>query len=220
MTTKNCLLVGCGSKFGLRVLEYLMQIGYGINSISGSKSTHPNINHLQVDWKTVNVTQIEKFLKALPQLDLIFFNQNSSALNSDDFCKNKNILELWKLEKDWSQAYFISCILPYHIIHTVESAHKIVWMLSPLIYQHDYKQIGFADYVGNKYQNYLIIKNFAKQHESIFIGLNPDKLLSGKNNVNIKDMVEFIESLDQTNNGCVFFLDGTKDINVNKFNDD
>jgi hypothetical protein len=220
MTTKNCLLIGCGSKFGLRVLEYLMALGYNINSISGSELKYPNVNHLQVDWKTLNVTQIEKFLKELPEIDLIFLNQNSSALNTDDFLKNKNTLELWKLEKDWSQSYFISCILPFHIIHTVKSAHKIVWMLSPLIYKHDEKQIGFADYVGNKYQNYLIIKNFSKQIQSICIGLNPDKLLSTKDDVSIKDMIKFVESADKETSGRVFFLDGTEDTNFNKFNND
>lgn len=220
MTSKNCLLIGCGSKFGLRVLEHLLEMGYNINSISGSQLNYSNVNHLQVDWKTLNVTQIEKFLKELPELDLIFFNQNSSALNLDDFLKNKNTLELWKLEKDWSQSYFLSCILPFHIIHTVKSAHKIVWMLSPLIYNHDDKQIGFADYIGNKYQNYLIIKNFTKQQQSIFIGINPDKLLSTKDDVNIKDMIKFIESADKEASGGTFFLDGTKDTNFNKFNND
>jgi len=218
MITKNCLLIGCGSKFGLEILEYLLEIGYTVNSISGSNLKHNNVNHLQINWKNLNVAQIEKFLKDLPNLDLVFFNQNSSALGSHDFIKNKSTVDLWKLEKNWSQAYFVSCILPFHIIHTLKSVHKVVWMLSPLIYNHNDRQIGFADYVGNKYQNYLIIKNFAKQHKSIFIGLNPDKLLSTKDDVSIKDMVKFIESADKEASGRIFFLDGTKDENFNKFN--
>ena len=218
MTVKNCLLVGCGSKFGLEMLEYLMELGYTINLISGSGVKYKHINHLQIDWKTLNVSQIEKFLRKLPQLDLVFFNQNASSLNSEDFEKNKSTIDLWRLEKDWNQAYFVSCILPFHIVHTLKSVKKIVWMLSPLIYRHDSEQVGFADYIGNKYQNYLILKNFSKHTQSIFIGLNPDKLLLIENNAKIKKMVHFIELADKKENGRVFFLDGNEDINFNKFN--
>ena len=218
MPAKNCLLIGCGSKFGLELLEYLVEIGYTVNSISGSDLGYANINHLQIDWKTLNVAQIEKFLRELPELDLVFFNQNSSALSSNDFTKNKNTVELWQLEKNWSQSYFVSCILPFHIIHTLKSIHKIAWMVSPLIYHHDNKQIGFADYIGNKYQNYLTLKNFSKQNQSICIGLNPDKLLSTKDDARITNMINFIESADKETSGRVFFLDGTEDTNFNKFN--
>lgn len=217
MKIKNCLLVGCGSKFGLELLEYLLESGYNINSISGSKLGHPRVNHLQIDWKTLNVAQLEKFLRQLPNLDLVFFNQNSSALNSIDFVKNKNTVDLWKLEKDWSQAHFVSCILPFHIVHTLKSVDKIIWMLSPLIYNHSNEQIGFADYIGNKYQNYLVIKNFSKQ-QFISVGLNPDKLLSSKDDVTIKKMISFIETINQKDSGRVFFLDGTEDTNFTKFN--
>lgn len=220
MPTKNCLLIGCGSKFGLELLEYLLGNGYNIHSISGSKLEYTNVNHLQIDWKTLNIAQLEKFLKELPEMDLVFFNQNSSALNFNDFIKNKNTVELWQLEKNWSQSYFVSCILPFHIIHTLKSIHKVGWMISPLIYHHDSKQIGFADYIGNKYQNYLILKNFSKQIQSICIGLNPDKLLSIVDDVRITNMVNFIESADKETSGRVFFLDGTEDTNFNKFNND
>ena len=67
MTVKNCLLVGCGSKFGLEMLEYLMELGYTINLISGSGVKYKHINHLQIDWKTLNVSQIEKFLITIGQ---------------------------------------------------------------------------------------------------------------------------------------------------------
>jgi len=218
MSTKNCLLIGCGSKFGLELLEYLIEIGYTVNSISGSDLKHDNVNHLQIDWKNLNVAQIEKFLKNLSNLDLVFFNQNSSALGSHDFIKNKSTVDLWKLEKNWSQAYFVSCVLPFHIIHTLKSMHKVVWMLSPLVYRHYEDQIGFSDYIGNKYQNYLILKNFSKYNQSIFIGMNPDKLLSIKDDVRIKNMVNFIELADKETSGRVFFLDGIEDTNFNKFN--
>lgn len=217
MLTKNCLLIGCGSKFGLGILEHLSAMGYTVNSISGSELKYPNVNHLKIDWKTLNPTQIEKFLKELPSLDLVFFNQNSSSLNATDFITNKTTLDLWKLEKDWSQSHFVSCILPFHVIHTLKSSGKIAWMLSPLMYHHNDEHIGYADYISNKYQNYLILKNFSKQHKSIFIGLNPDKLLSINNDVTIKQMIDFIESIDENASGRVFFLDGTEDRNFNKF---
>ena len=65
MPAKNCLLIGCGSKFGLELLEYLVEDGYNVHSISGSKLEYANVNHLQIDWKTLNAAQIEKFLKEL-----------------------------------------------------------------------------------------------------------------------------------------------------------
>jgi len=217
MTTKNCLLIGCGSKFGLELLNHLVELGYTVNSISGSGIEHAGVNHLQVNWKTLNVAQIEKFLRALPDLDLVFFNQNSSSLNTHDFLKNKSTVDLWKLEKHWNQSYFVSCILPFHIIHTLKNIRRVIWMLSPLMYRHDEDHMGFADYVGNKYQNYLILKNFSKEKQSIFIGLNPDKPLAIKDDDRIKRMVDFIESTDETANGRVYFIDGTEDINIDRF---
>lgn len=217
MITKNCLLIGCGSKFGLELLEYLLAQGYLVHSISGSSITHPGVNHLQVDWKTVSAASIEKFLKGLPDLDLVFFNQNSSSLNADDFIKNKSTGDLWRLGKHWNQSYFVSCILPFHIIHTLRSVGRVAWMLSPLMYHHDDPHMRFADYIGNKYQNYLILKNFSQYNHSIFIGLNPDKPLAIVDADRIPRLVKFIESTDESANGRVFFIDGTEDTNVDRF---
>jgi hypothetical protein len=107
MPAKNCLLIGCGSKFGLDLLGYLLENGYNVNSISGSKLEHANVNHLQIDWKTLNIAQLEKFLRELPEMDLVFFNQNSSALNFNDFTKNKNTIEIKKRFKDLKIIYYI-----------------------------------------------------------------------------------------------------------------
>jgi hypothetical protein len=75
----------------------------------------------------------------------------------------------------------------------------------------------FADYIGNKYQNYLILKNFSQHDYSIFIGLNPDKPLAIKDDDRISRLVKFIESTDESANGRVFFIDGTEDTNVDRF---
>ena len=47
--------------------------------------------------------------------------------------------------------------------------------------------------------------------------MNPDKPLSIKDDNRIKRMVDFVESTDETANGCVYFIDGTKDVNVDRF---
>lgn len=220
MSNKNCLLIGCGSRFGLGVLNHLVKQGYTVYSISGSTLGNPAVKHLQVDWKTLTVAVLEKFLKDLPTLDLIFFNQNSSALSEKVFEPTLVTVKLWQLEKDWAQSYFLSCIMPFHIVHTLKEScgknTKVIWMLSPLVYNHIPEQVGFADYISNKYQNYLILKNFSHKHSANFIGLNPDKLLSADDDAKIKYMIEFIETANKEANGRVFFLDGTEDTNFVK----
>ena len=156
---KTALLIGCGSKFGLKLLNKIYDSGYQIYSISGSDvEQKENLNHLKIDWNSLAVSELQKFLTAVPDVDLIFFNQNSSSLNSSYYKINKfKTLELWKQEKSWAQSYFASCILPFHIIHTLGNKcspeTKIAWMLSSYVYNH--KDIQHADYIGNKYQNYF-----------------------------------------------------------------
>ena len=122
---KTALLIGCGSKFGLTLLKNLLDQNWTIYSISGTSVDIQSHNLYQkiVDWDNFNVGIIEKFLKNCPKMDLIFFNQNSSALDKDYFTKNYySTLELWKQEKTWSQSYFVSCILPFHIIQVLVPA--------------------------------------------------------------------------------------------------
>lgn len=177
---KTAVLIGCGSKFGLGLTQFLLQNDWQVYLISGSSlPNHSNLHQLTIDWHNVTVATLEKFLKQPPAVDLVFFNQNSSALSKDNFALNTyETVDLWKQEKTWSQSYFVSCILPFHVVHTLgnrcSADTKIGWMLSD--YVHTHKDITHADYIGNKYQNYLVMKNFAATHPSCCFGVNPDDL--------------------------------------------
>lgn len=216
---KTALLIGCGSKFGLDLQKTLSNEGWVINSISGSAIDDFNAsgNQLIIDWKKFTIADLEIFLQNQPAIDLIFFNQNSSSLSTNSFkTDNYSTLELWKQEKVWAQSYFTSCILPFHIIHSLKnkiSANtKIAWMLSSLIYNHH--DINYADYVGNKYQNYLIMKNFSLHFPGCFFGVNPDSLSKTNTKSNIQTLIKTIDQPVEKLNGKVLFFDGTFD---NKF---
>lgn len=219
---KSALLIGCGSKFGAVLADQLLNNGYTIYSISSSNSTDPN--HLIVDWKTTNVFQLEKFLRSCPVLDLIFFNQNASALSEPCF-KNESLptLDLWKLEKSWSQSYFVSCILPFHVIHSLGNkcteSTKVGWMLSTYVYLHpSNSNLGFADYIGNKYQNYVVIKNFSRHHRSGFFGINPDNLTSQDHVDTAQQLTTLLEKTPAEQlNGKIFYYNGNEDHNFDSF---
>lgn len=217
---KTALLIGCGSKFGLNFQKTLLNEGWEISSISGTVDNN-SVNQLIVDWKKFTVADIELFLKKQSSIDLIFFNQNSSALAADSFkLNNYSTLELWKQEKTWAQAYFTSCILPFHIIHSLKnkltSETKIAWMLSSFIHSHS--DINHADYIGNKYQNYLIMKNFSLRFPGCFFGINPDSLDKTNTVDNIQTLIRTINQPAANLNGKVLFFDGTADSKFDVFN--
>lgn len=221
--SKEALIIGGGSKFGLQFVNNLLDKEWNVNVISGSSIKHANCNQLLVDWKNLKITDTEKFLTKLPTQSLIFFNQNSSALSNS--CYNVNSftkINLWRQEKDWSQAYFVSCILPFHIIHTLEKSctrdTKIGWMLSSLILSHTTTQIEYSDYIGNKYLNYLMIKNFSKHHHSSFFGINPDSLNETATSENLDKLINFIfQSSPDYINGKIFKMTTDEDLNFERF---
>jgi len=209
----NVLLIGCGTGWGKKLLDTLVSQHHVIYSISSQKIE--GVTNLNIDWNTLNQATIEKFFKNLPVIDFIFFNQNGSALSEKSFQQLETI-QLWKLEKHWSQQYFNSVIFPFHILHSIElSKNSIVaWMLSSYIYNHE--NIEHADYIGNKYQNYVIMKNFSKTGISCCCGINP---------MNINDfdiaMEDFLHNLFVKNrkelNGNVIFFNGELDTSFETF---
>ena len=207
--TKNVLLVGCGSKSGLELTNSFLSAGYTVDLISSADNVH-NVRQCQVDWNKLTVANVESFLKASPVYDVIVFNQNARALEPGCYALDRfKTLELWSVEKTWNQAYFNNCILPFHIIHTLgdrAANAKIAWMLSELIYNH-IPGVGYADYVGHKYQNYVLMRAFSKQY--CCVGIN-----RGRIKIVPADVVTLLESNIQT--GRVFYSDGTEDKNFNR----
>jgi len=225
----NALIIGgsSGTGFGVNIIYALLQKGFNVYSISGSSTTieHNNIMHYQINWKSITVESLEQFLLKLPNIDFILFNQNGSSLTDFDFSDTTKTLDLWKLEEDWKQTYFTSTILPFHIIKTLNkkcsNKTKIAWMLSRLIQDHsNIEELKYADYVGNKFQNMLIMKNFAKYHRACFFGIVPGS------HINISEVDEKLlinniinESTDRLN-GTIRMLDLSMNADFNKFSND
>ena len=214
----NALLLGCGSKWGLTVLQTLLDKGFTVYSLTSTElPRQQGLVQEVINWNTVNQPVIEKFLRQLPKLDFILFNQNGSALSYSSFVDKTNLTDVWKLEKNWSQQYFVSVILPYHIIKTVNLNEQAIvsWMLSTFVYRHT--NIDHADYIGNKYQNYLMMQNFSRTGGACFCGINPMEI--DTNQTSTEMFVNTILDYDRTDlNGSVVYLDGKKDINFKIFN--
>jgi hypothetical protein len=203
----NELYVGTGKGVGAELVRHRRSLGHTVYTISSVDGE----NNYKVDWKTVNPTDLHRAVKSLPDLDLIFFNQNASALSSKTFLPgNYKALELWQQSKFWQQTYFVSCQLPFMLIHElgkkIQDHTRVGWMLSHLINDHqaDYQ---YADYIGNKYQNYMLMKNFALNHTGNFFGIEPGSLPKS-------EFVQIINQIDQIFakddlNGTVQCLDGT-----------
>lgn len=223
---KEALIIGGGSKFGLQLVQEFLSQNWKVNVISGTKiEDHFNLKQLNVDWKKISVADVRDFLKTLSCQNFIFFNQNSSALSQSSFNLEIGSLDLLKLEKDWLQAYFVSCILPYHIIHSLKNkispGTKIGWMVSSLVTKQLSNQIGFADYIGNKFQNYLLMKNFSKNIDAVFFAINPDLLKAHSSSVNIQALIKFIENSTTSElNGKVLQFNTNEDLTFKEFDDE
>jgi hypothetical protein len=142
MTVKNALIIGCGSLYGKDLSESLQNKSYNIYGISSTAT--PDLNVLTVDWNTCGIPDFEKFLRKLPCIDLIVFNQNSPAL-TDNYNKlsSVDIFEVWKRAKKWSQSHYVNCILPTQLLHTLVLTNKVndrtcvAWMLSNSMFGKD-----------------------------------------------------------------------------------
>ena len=219
MTVNNALIIGCGSLHGKDLSESLKNKGYNIYGISGTTTTDPNI--LTVDWNTCAIPDFEKFLRKLPDIDLIVFNQNSPAL-TDNYIKlgSVDIFEVWKRAKKWSQSHYVNCILPTHLLHTLALTNKIndhtcvAWMLSHSMFGKNPQSP--VDYVGQKYQNYVMIKTLALHNPQIFLGISPGKIDAANSVKKSKDLADFLfdkkecsgKLFVQTDNGIIEYEPG------------
>jgi hypothetical protein len=207
MTVKNALIIGCGSLYGKDLSQSLQNKGYAIYGISGT--TTPDQNILTVDWNACVISDFEKFLRKLPCIDLIVFNQNSPAL-TDNYNKlnSLDIFEVWKRAKKWSQSHYVNCILPTHLLHTLVLINKvnnhtcITWMLSNSMFGKD--QLSPVDYVGQKYQNYIMMKTLALNNPQIFIGINPGKIDATNSVKKAKNLADFLFNNNKDYSGKLF----------------
>jgi NAD(P)-dependent dehydrogenase (short-subunit alcohol dehydrogenase family) len=212
---KRCVITGGGSKFGQHLTESLIQAGYFVDLITSNGNAwigNSSVNVIPVDWKTVNLQDLGKLISKHP-IDLMFFNHNSSALSGAKF-QRRTVQNV----KDWQQSYFVSCQLPFYMIHSsankISANTKIAWMLSESIKDLPDSEIGTADYIGNKFTNACIMRSFSLNFPACFFGINPGPIAQ---NLNLaQDLVHLIEHTDiKTLNGNIFNSDGTV-FNLNK----
>jgi hypothetical protein len=193
----NALVIGCGSKFGQVVTNELENHGVKVYGISGTVESD---QVLKVDWTTCGITSFEKFLRQLPTLDFVIFNQNSNSL-INTYWKLDSVptLEVWRQSKQWHQSYYVNCVMPTHVLHTLVNAGKIkdqsivTWMLSRGML--DPQKINNINYYGQKYQNYCNMQHFARNNPQTFIGVCPGSLTS---DVYQPKSIELIELLTQS----------------------
>lgn len=212
---KNAFIVGCGSKFGKTLVTELETRGFTVYGISGSISTD---RVLQIDWNKCGISDFEKFLRKLPELELVIFNQNSPALTEQYWEANSMaIFDVWKQSKQWQQSFYVNCILPSHIIHTLVDTNKInnqsciIWMLSRAMLDNYHTNL---DYFGQKYQNYKIMQQFTKHNPQTFVGVCPGSLNSTVYQARATQLVDLLLK-PNIQTGDFFVFDETR----NKFND-
>jgi hypothetical protein len=212
---KQCLITGGGSKFGQKITEQLIHAGYHVHLVTSNPQYWQNykeVTPIVVNWLTMGISDLKNFIPQTPHLDLIFFNHNSSALDVTKFQPGK--LQNYK---NWQQNYFVACQFPFYIIHAMTNKiscdTKIAWMLSQLIFNPVDSQVGYADYIGNKFTNACIMKSFSLNYPACFFGIHPDGTVSAEDPSTDIDqagnLVNFIESSQVGDlNGKIFSAQG------------
>ena len=208
----NELYIGTGKRFARELIANRRRLGHRVYCISGQDGE----DTFQVDWHTITAADIHKIIRKLPDLDLVVFNQNASSLSAACFEHNQYpTLDLWRQVDHWQQSYFVSCQLPFALIHglgnKLNQHSHIAWVLSSMITDHKHDE-QYADYIAYKYQNYMIMKNFAHNHAGCFFGIDPGQITES-----IVSDADFATKVDHYNrllnqpdlNGRVWMLDGT-----------
>jgi NAD(P)-dependent dehydrogenase (short-subunit alcohol dehydrogenase family) len=212
---KQCLITGGGSKFGQKITEQLVQAGYHVHLVTSNPQSWQNykeVTPIMVNWSTVGISDLKNLIPRTSHLDLVFFNHNSSALDVTKF--QPGTLQNYK---NWQQNYFVACQFPFYVIHAMTNKispdTKIAWMLSQLIFNPTDSQVGYADYIGNKFTNACIMKSFSLNYPACFFGIHPDGIVSaGDQSTDIdkaNNLVKFIESSQVDDlNGKIFSTQG------------
>jgi len=208
----NELYIGTGKPFAQVLVNHRRQLGHRVYCISSTDGEDTFV----VDWSTVTSADLHKIINKLPKLDVILFNQNASSLSQSCFQDHRySVLQVWQQTKHWQQSYYVSCQLPFELIHSlgnkINCNSLIIWTLSSMITDHTHDP-QYADYIAYKYQNYMLMKNFAHSHTGCFFGIDPGQITKGliPDSQFVTKAVQFDQLLKQPNlNGKVWVLDGT-----------
>ena len=198
---KQALLIGCGGQRGNNIVDACLKAGYNVINIGSSESDIKDVMNIKINWKDLDIIHLHKILNGLNgNIDFVFFNQNASSLSRNDFTQSKETLDMWGLVKNWTKSYWLSCQMPFFLIHSLgQKLHEksiIGWMLSSYI---DFNKKGVddhADYSGYKFTNLMIMRNFSKKYRCF--GIDPDFSIShGMTNL-IKDICDEKISINST----------------------
>lgn len=199
---KEALIIGGGSENGRPILDALLENNFQIINVGSSAYQKINITNILVDWNSLDIPFVHKqFSQFTGNFDFVFFNQNSSSLNLNDFSlDHDDTLEIWRRINDWKTSHWLSCQLPFLVLHTIRknlnSTSKVGWMLSSYV---DYRNEGcsnFADYSSYKYFNYLSMKSFGLKNQIKTFGIYPD--FSGPDSkIKLKQIISNIVNSNQ-----------------------
>lgn len=177
---KQALVMGGGSENGVPILQCLLENNFEITNFGSSAYQHPGVINVALSWDRVDIEFVQRhFSGFLGTFDLVFFNHNGSSLCQGDFgLDHDDILRQWRHIRDWQHSTWISCQMPFLVLHTMRknlsAQSKVGWMLSSYI---DHKAAGVADYPdysANKYFNYLAMKAFGRANQFRTFGIMPD----------------------------------------------
>jgi hypothetical protein len=198
---KHALVFGGGSKNGQIILQTLIDKNFHVTNIGSSVFEHDMVDNILINWQDIDLKFIHKTLNFDHPIDFVFFNQNSSSLRESDFALNKSdTLKQWKLIKDWQQSMWISCQMPFMVLHRLsKNLHKessVGWMLSGYV---DYNKSGVhehPDYSSFKFFNNLAMQCFANQNKINTFGIMPDFKLTDSKNVLQQIIVEVLHTTE------------------------
>ena len=196
---KHAVVVGGGQGKGAIIVNTLIENGYSVTNIGSSK--HPTCNNITVDWKDIDISFVQKHCKFNHPIDFVFFSQNASSLSEENFSLDTKTLETWRLIKDWTHSNWISCQLPFLLVHTMrESIHantKIGWMLSGYIKHTAAGNIEHPDYSSFKYFNYLQMQCFSEQNDFKTFGIYPDFYIDKSEDILYNTIIEILSSTEK-----------------------
>lgn len=206
--SKTALVVGSGKKFGSEISKALTDSGYTVYCITSNVNSESS-RSLLVDWQTCTIATIEGIVKKLPNLDIVVFNQNFPVLTDSYLTLGTlNPMDVWAMSQRWTQAHYVNCILPLHLLNSLSkrsklsSESKIAWMLSRSMFQTE----SGCDYIGQKYQNYISMTKLAKSNPETYLGFCPGGITTDSSEYKATEFVKFLINSNQSQTGKFFVL--------------
>lgn len=173
---KTALTIGCGNQSGSIIVDTLIDNNYQVINIGQSKHNR-SVKNIEIVWSELTIEKVHKICQMKDKIDLVFFNHNGSSLEKKAFDPTTGTtLQTWRLIKDWQHNHWISCQMPFLMLHTLKqnllASSKIGWMLSSVIYHENKHADQYPDYSSQKYFNYLAMKCFGEHYQTF--GIMPD----------------------------------------------